>query len=302
MDQPRIQRLLRLMNLMSGQVNYTVEELAKRTSSSVRTIYRYIESMKAAGFVVTKLWANTYKLEKMPDVIPEFENLMYFSEEECYVIYQMIDSMVPTNSLRRGIKEKLSVIYDSTAIEDYETRKCNSAHIKALKVAARDKKKVILRDYESGNSHTIRDRLVEPFGFTAEFIDVFAYDLEAGKNKIFKIPRIGTVDIMEEDWSAESHHKKPGMDIFRMTGNYTGHIRWKMSTMAKNLLVEEFPMAERAIKYSGGPWILDTDICNYAGACRFYVGLMHEIEVLEGEIFLKYVKEYYDKSYLFIGK
>ena len=185
MDQPRIQRLLRLMNLMSGQVNYTIEELAKRTSSSVRTIYRYIESMKAAGFVVTKLWANTYKLEKMPDVIPEFENLMYFSEEECYVIYQMIDSMVPTNSLRRGIKEKLSVIYDSTAIGDYETRKCNSAHVKALKMAARDKKKVILRDYESGNSHTIRDRLVEPFGFTAEFIDVFAYDLEAGKNKIF---------------------------------------------------------------------------------------------------------------------
>ena len=293
---------MRLMNLMSGQVNYTIEELAKRTSSSVRTIYRYIESMKAAGFVVTKLWANTYKLEKMPDVIPEFENLMYFSEEECYVIYQMIDSMVPTNSLRRGIKEKLSVIYDSTAIGDYETRKCNSAHVKALKMAARDKKKVILRDYESGNSHTIRDRLVEPFGFTAEFIDVFAYDLEAGKNKIFKIPRIGIVDILDEGWSAECHHKKPGMDIFRMTGNYTGHIKWKMSTMAKNLLVEEFPMAEKAIKYSGGPWILDTDICNYAGACRFYVGLMHEIEVVESEQFLKYIKEYYDNNYLFIGK
>lgn len=302
MDQARIQRLLRLMRLLSGSINYTIEELANKLETSQRTIYRYIESLKATGFVVEKLWANTYKLERMPEVVPEFENLMYFSEEECYVIYQMIDSMVPINSMRKAIKEKLSVIYESTGIENYESKTCNSAHVRALKMAARDKKKVILRDYESGNSHTIRDRLVEPFGFTAEFIDVFAYDLEAGKNKIFKIPRIGTVDIMEEDWSAESHHKKPGMDIFRMTGNYTGHIRWKMSTMAKNLLVEEFPMAERAIKYSGGPWILDTDICNYAGACRFYVGLMHEIEVLEGEIFLKYVKEYYDKSYLFIGK
>ncbi|MBP5291241.1 MAG: hypothetical protein J6Y90_01310 [Lachnospiraceae bacterium] len=62
--------------------------------------------------------------------------------------------------------------------------------------------------------------------------------------------------------------------------------------MAKNLLVEEFPMAEKALNYSGGPWILDTDICNYAGACRFYVGLMHEIEVLEGEDFLGYAKHY----------
>ena len=59
---------------------------------------------------------------------------------------------------------------------------------------------------------------------------------------------------------------------------------------------------EKAVKYSGGPWILDTDICDYAGACRFYVGLMHEIEVVESELFLKYIKEYYDNNYLFIGK
>ncbi len=259
-------------------------------------------SYRAAMTQMTMGGANTYKLEKMPEIVPEYENLMYFSEEECYVIYQMIDSRVPINSMRKAIKERLSVIYESTGIENYETKTCNSAHVRALKLAARDKKKVILRNYESGNSHTIRDRLVEPFGFTAEFIDVFAYDLEAGKNKIFKIPRIGIVDILDEGWSAECHNKKPGMDIFRMTGNYTGHIKWKMSTMAKNLLVEEFPMAEKAVKYSGGPWILDTDICNYAGACRFYVGLMHEIEVVESEQFLKYIKEYYDNNYLFIGK
>ena len=30
MDQPRIQRMLRLMKLMSGNVNYTVDELAEK--------------------------------------------------------------------------------------------------------------------------------------------------------------------------------------------------------------------------------------------------------------------------------
>lgn len=277
---------------MSGNVNYTIDDLARKTETSKRTIYRYIESLKMAGFAVQKMWTNTVKLVKVPEVIPEFDNLLLFTDEECRIIYEMIDSMVPTNSLRRGIRDKLSVIYESTDIESHETRCCNSAHVKALKMAARDKKKVILKGYESGNSHTIRDRLVEPFGFTAEFIDVYAYDLEAGKNKIFKIPRIGVVDILDEGWTAEAHHKKPCMDVFGMGGNCIGHIKWHMSTMAKNLLVEEFPLASDQVVYSGGHWILDTDLCKYAGACRFYVGLMHEIKVVEGDGFIDYVRNY----------
>ena len=46
MDQPKIERLLRLMALMSGNVDYTVEELASRLETSYRSIYRYIETFK----------------------------------------------------------------------------------------------------------------------------------------------------------------------------------------------------------------------------------------------------------------
>lgn len=61
MDQPKIERMLRLMKMMSGNINYTVEELGDKLGISYRSIYRYIDTFKASGFVVKKLQKNIYK-------------------------------------------------------------------------------------------------------------------------------------------------------------------------------------------------------------------------------------------------
>ena len=86
------------------------------------------------------------------------------------------------------------------------------------------------------------------------------------------------------------------MDVFRMTGHVCGHITWKMSVMAKNLLLEEFPLAEKELERNVNYWILDTDVCNYAGACRFYVGLANEIKIVDSPDFVDYVKDYLSKN------
>lgn len=292
MDQPKADRMLRLMKMMSSNINYTIDELSEHLDMSIRTIYRYIDTFKQAGFVVEKLYSNTYKLEKLPKSMPDFDKLMYFSEEESYLINSLLDRLSPTNALKKGIKKKLAVIYDKTAIADFVDRRSNAAHVENLTKAAREKKKVFLRDYESGHSQSIKDRLIEPYGFTTDYIDVCAYDLDDGKNKVFKISRIGKVEILDEGWDAEYAHQKQGVDIFRMTGYYTGHIKLQMTVMAKNLLTEEYPLANKFIERKGSNWILDTDICNYAGACRFYVGLADQIKIIDSPEFVEYVREY----------
>ena len=45
----------------------------------------------------------------------------------------------------------------------------------------------------------------------------------------------------------------------------------------------------------GNYWILDTVVDDFAGICRYYVGLIPEIKVLEGEEFLEYVRAYMKK-------
>ena len=42
MDQPKLERLLRLMKLLTANTTYNVDQLAERLQMSRRTIYRYI--------------------------------------------------------------------------------------------------------------------------------------------------------------------------------------------------------------------------------------------------------------------
>ena len=292
MDQPKIERLLRLMKMLSGPVDHTVDELAEILGMTPRTVYRYFDTFKSAGFSLQHKYGNVYKLDGVPEEAPNFEKLLYFSEEEAYLINSLIDRLSPTNSLKKGLKDKLAIIYDSTNIEDFVDRRSNAAHVENLRKAAEEKKQVILHDYESASSDSVRDRRIEPFGFTTDFIEVWGYDLEAQKNKVFKITRIGEVEILDKPWRWETSHRKMGRDLFRMSGYANAHVRLQLSVRAKNLLIEEYPQAEKAIVRDGNVWILDTVVNDFAGITRFYAGLMHEIKVLEGEAFLEYVREY----------
>jgi len=112
-----------------------------------------------------------------------------------------------TNTLKANLKKKFSAIYSNTNIAEYVGKKSNAAAIEDLSNAIREKKKVILREYESVNSHSRRDRFVKPFGFTPNYIDVWAYDLEDQKNKVFKVSRIDFVDVTEESWTEEKSHR-----------------------------------------------------------------------------------------------
>ena len=292
MDQPKMERLLRLMKLLSGNVNYTIAELSRKLDMSTRTIYRYIDTFKESGFSVTKLHGDVYKLGKMPKNSVDLERLIYFSEEEAYLVNSLIDSLAPTNILKSNLKDKLSAIYGCTSIADYIDRRSNAAHVEALGSAIKNKVKVYLKAYESGNSHSIRDRYIEPYGFTTDYIDVCAYDLEDSRNKIFKISRIGEVEVLEEGWTFEKKHKAEGRDIFRMSGKEATTVKLQLSVRAKNLLFEEYPLAPKFTTRNGNFWILEAPIYDMAGVCRFYIGLSHEIKIIDSPEFREYVKKY----------
>lgn len=291
-DQPKIERLLRLMKYMSGPVDYSVPELAERLETSSRTIYRYILSFKDAGFFVRKINGNSYKLGKLPRISVDLDNLVYFSDEEASLVNALLDQLEPTNSLKSNLKSKLSAICSTLPITDYVSKRSNAAHVADLGRAIESKLQAVLRRYESGHSNTVRDRYIEPFGFTTDFIDVVGYDTEDGRNKIFKISRIGEVDVTESPWEYEEQHKKLDRDVFRISGDVSYHVRLRLSSMAKNLLEEEYPMSSKHVQAENGEWILDTVVHGLKGVGRFVAGLMDEVEVLEGEDLKAYLKEY----------
>lgn len=292
MDQPKIERMLRLMKMLASNKNYTIDDLAERLGLSYRSIYRYIDTFKDSGFVVEKLHSNVYRLGKMPKGYVDLKDLIYFSEEEAYIVNSLINSLDSTNALKINLKKKLSAVYNSTSIIDYVQKKDIAEHIEVLGKAMREKKAVILKGYESSHSGEISDRWIEPFEFTTNCIDIWGYDLEKKENKVFKISRIGKVKALDDDWTKEDKHRKSNTDCFRISSYEQTPVKLELSMMAKNLLIEEYPLAEQDIRKEGDKWILETMVSGMEGVGRFVIGLAHEIKVIDSPALENHIRNF----------
>ena len=223
------------------------------------------------------------------------KNLIYFSEEEAYIIDSLINSLDETNTLKTDLKKKLSAVYNFTTMISYVQKKEIAERVEALGKAIRSKKKVVLKAYESANSKEVTDRHVEPFAFTTNCIDIWGFDTEKQENRIFKISRIGDVEILEDEWDNEEKHERSKTDCFRMSGYEQTPVKLELGIQAKNLLIEEYPLAEKDLKREGKKWVLETMISDMAGVGRFVIGLAHDIKVVDSPALTEYIKEFVSK-------
>ena len=89
------------------------------------------------------------------------------------------------------------------------------------------------------------------------------------------------------------------MDIFRMTGDTPVDVKLQLSLMAKNILVEEYPDAERYLipTDDDNVWMLDTQVYRMEGLGRFYMGLAGEIQIIDANGLKEYAQKY-SKDYI----
>ncbi|MBO7262999.1 MAG: WYL domain-containing protein [Alistipes sp.] len=295
MEQTKIERLLRLMKLMTGNVNYTINDLAERLDTSYRSIYRYIESFKEAGFVVQKLEGGVYKLSKESPQFKDISQLVHFTDEEAHIVNQLIEGLDDTNMLKQNLRKKLCSVYNCTSMASSVVRGANASNVNRLVEAIESRCQVVLCGYASSHTGNRRDRVVEPFGFTTNYVQVWCYESESGMNKLFKTSRIASVEVLDMAWEHMDKHSEGYIDIFRMTGFEQYDVKLKLGMLAHNLLVEEYPLAERDIKeLDANTWFLDTKVCNYRGIGRFVMGLMDDIEIVDSPEFSAYLKRYID--------
>ena len=117
MDQPKIERMLRLMKMLTANTSYSVDEMAERLDMSRRTIYRYIDTFREAGFVIKKS-GNCIRLDKESPHFKDISQLVHFTEEEAVILKRAIESIDDTNLLKLNLKSKLYSIYDNKILAD----------------------------------------------------------------------------------------------------------------------------------------------------------------------------------------
>ncbi len=291
MDQPKLERLLRIMQLMTDQRSrYTINELSELLDISPRSVYRYIDTFESVGFIVRKS-ENKVWFAKESKHFRTIADLVYFTEEEAFIIRRALESLDLSNPVLNGVKKKLYSLYDFGRVADIQINKNLSRNVNSIMDAIAGERQIILKDYSSSHSGNISDRVVEPIQFGVNMIDVFCYELSSSKCKTFKVHRIGEVIVTDKEWEFKEHHKAILTDAFRLTGTELYPVKLRLSLVAANLLKEEYPATEdKIVRISNNEYIYSDYVCSFEGVGRFVLGLCNEIEVVESGEFLEFLE------------
>lgn len=291
MELHKFERQLRLMMMLTQNRNYTLEELGERLDMSTRNVYRYVEAFKMAGFVVRKK-GKYYSLDKSSPYFKDITSLVHFTEEEAYILKRAIESVDGNTMLKQDLKRKLYKVYDYDILSEIVVRNGIADNVHFLYEAIKQKKQVYFRQYKSSNSHVVKDRLVEPFAFTANNNEIWCYEPMSGRNKLFKVSRISKVEMTETPWQAEAEHREGYIDVFHNSSDRRLLVTLRLGMAAANLLVEEFPLAEKYMtKEEDGHWIFSVEVCRYEGVGRFVLGLYEDIEIIDSPEFKEFLSE-----------
>ena len=291
MDQPKIERLLRIMMMLTGNITYTIPQLAKRLHTSERTIYRYIETFREAGFLIYRE-GDYFRIDKESKYLKDISDLIHFSEEEAYILKSAIENIDETNLIKQNLKKKLASVYNYKMLAEVTTHPKNKNNVEKLAEAIKNHQQIILNNYQSANSNSVQDRLVEPFKFTTNLVQVWCFEPASQTNKLFNIARIGAITLTDEPWHYEAEHNAGYMDIFRIASNKKLPVKLSLSLRAANLLIEEYPLAELYMSETEkNRWLLATDVCSYEGVGRFVLGLYDDIDLIDSPKFQTYLNK-----------
>lgn len=292
-DQAKLRRLLELiMYLVKG--SYSVKEISNKLDTTTRTAYRYLETLNEAGFVITKT-GRKYHIKKLSSDFKNITDLLYFSKEEASILYSAIESIDNGTVMKQELKKKLASIYDFDIVAKAIVQPQHLSNFHLLNEAKVEKKQVRLISYHSANSDKVSDRIVEPFSFTSGLQDVLCYEPETQSNKMFKVSRIGKVEILDTPWQYESRHEEGYIDIFRMRTNEKIPVKAELTVRAANLLMEEYPLSKEYLtKVSDNRWMLQTEVCNMEGIGRFVMGLYDEIRIIDSPELEQYLRKKID--------
>ena len=120
---------------------------------------------------------------------------------------------------------------------------------------------------------------------------MYIYDKEFGEHN----RTVAQILLTAPDLKNEDRHEKSKTDCFRISSFSQTPVKLELSIMAKNLLIEDYPLAEKDLRKEGDRWILDTMVSGMEGVGRFVIGLAHEIRILESDELKEYIRQFVEK-------
>ena len=291
LNQHKILRVLQLISLLKKEPSKSIKFLAGIVESTDRTVYRYLDLIKELGFDLQRDSFNRYF------IVSDSENLeTEFTSEEAHFLKELVLTAGKNNKLKDALLKKIYLKSEITIHGNHLLNAHLGKIVSDLSKAITEKKQVLLKKYQSANSNTITDRLVEPISFTDNYSSLCAYEVETGKNKYFNIERMALVEVLQKQYQHEDQHQLDKPDAFGFTSSnglpFDIHI--KLNLRAFVLLKQEYPLVVPFVKQEAktSHYSLKMNINNPKPVIRFVLGLLDEVEVIGSVAFKEYLKNF----------
>ena len=80
-----------------------------------------------------------------------------------------------------------------------------------------------------------------------------------------------------------------------MAGKEDIPVTLKMTLKAKNLLIEEYPLALKYVSYDGEYWWFKGNVKDLAGVGRFVIGLADQMTIISSPLLDNFIRTYINK-------
>ncbi len=289
-EQAKLLRVLQLIRLLRGARGRTLDQLAQALDCSTRTVRRYLDLLEEVGYLVderTDRRGHYFLFEAVADQAP------YFSPEESVLLQQALAGLEAGNPLGASLRQKLRRTTELIPLADELLDLQRGRVVRQLSEAVRARRQVRLVRYQSADSGTVRDRIVEPLALTEGFEQLNAVEVSSGRLRTYKVRRIEDVELLEAACAhatADEH-----LDLFGLTGPTWLPVELRLSERAYRLLVEEY----RDARLFAGPasdggelgYVFRGEVRSYLGIGRFVLGLPTEVQVMWPDALREFLRE-----------
>ncbi len=290
----KLLRLFReIMLLHNSAGGYTAKELAEKVGASWRTVYRDIQLLGEVGFFTEEIDRGRFVIRGADKELRKFEKNLQFTPVEAGMLSQAVSSIPEGNPIKKNILAKLLSFSGMDDILKTIIKADISRNFELLARAMREKKQVVLVNYASSHSGSIRNRTVEPYQFSSDSTFLKAFDPDSLSNKTFKVERIEEVIITSQSWKYENkQEREQETDIFGFNGEAETWLKLRLSLRAANLIKEENPGSHEFLsRESAKDYLFEGPVRSFAGVGRFVLSLLDEVEIVGPEKFKEFIEK-----------
>lgn len=274
-NQNRLHRLLLLIRVLRSGDRHTISHLAKRLETGERSVYRYLRLIEDVGFGVKKDADGGFYIEA-----EEVDHV--FTSQEAELILQALRIAFPERDEVRAIAAKLNVFEPSNELARWIADAGVAQLLGQISEGITAQRRLLLKGYQSANSGTVSNRIVEPMELVGGHRFLAAFEVSSRANKYYRLDRIAEVEVLPVPISLSAQHRVHAPDVFGFALDLeTAHKRIELSmTMQVALFLKaEAPLVAPHLKHEGDRVLLKVVVADYRPAVRFVLPFLNDVGV-----------------------